>query len=96
MVSKESKRARSTERKRESKAEKGDVRTKWSMNFAIVFNRCMQDVCARKKKRERHTHSHSHRKVREKVQAKENKRFERDCQNVAGGKVIGEVERSQT
>ncbi len=39
---------------------------------------------------------HTQRKVREEVQARENERFERDCQNVAGGNVSGEVERSQT
>lgn len=42
------------------------------------------------------TETHTHRKVREKVQAGENERFERDCQNVAGGNVSSEVERSQT
>lgn len=36
------------------------------------------------------------RKVREKVQARESRRFERDCQNVAGGNVSSEVEKSQT
>lgn len=41
------------------------------------------------------THANG-RKVREKVQARANERFERDCQNVAGGNVSGEVERSQT
>lgn len=34
--------------------------------------------------------------MREKVQARENKGFERDCQNVTGGNVSREVERSQT
>lgn len=41
-------------------------------------------------------HVHKHREVREKVQARESERFERDCQNVAGGNVSSEVERSQT
>ena len=30
------------------------------------------------------------------MQARANERFERDCQNVAGGNVSGDVERSQT
>ena len=34
--------------------------------------------------------------MREKVQARENEKFERDCQNVTGGNVSSEVERSQT
>ncbi len=45
--------------------------------------------------RGRDTQSQAQRKVREKVQARENERFERDCQNVAGGNVSSEVERSQ-
>lgn len=53
----------------------------------------MHTGCASAERRREATHSDG--KVRE-VQARENERFERDCQNVAGGNVSGEVERSQT
>lgn len=52
--------------------------------------------CVSARERERETSAHTWRRVRGKVQARENERFERDCQNVAGGNVSGEVERSQT
>eukprot|EP00064_Thunnus_orientalis_P002313 superscaffoldBa00000163_g2320 len=42
--------------------------------------------------RERHTHNTEEGERK----ARENKRFERDCQNVTGGNVSSEVERSQT
>lgn len=56
------KKATSTERKQESETQKRKSRAQVRVNFKIIFNRCIQDVCVKE--------THKHRKVSGEVQAR--------------------------